>query len=800
MLFSLINLFKKETFLFTALLFLLTSIQLCYSQDPNRYLLYGKVTDSIGSNPLPGASIYDKGYKFSAVVDSAGAFKINILPGEYEIICSYLGYRRVSKVVTVDSDIQLNFSLKQEIIKVNVVTVNANSLDNHVKSIQSGMIELSQNDIGNLPGLLGESDFYKTFQLLPGVQNSGEGDASMYVRGGGPDQNLILLDGATVYNPTHLFGFYSIFNTDAIANVRMYKSGMPAEYGNRVSSVVDFNTKHTVPDSLNISANIGLISSRLHIEIPLFNKRGMIYIAARKTYINTLLDASRRVGLIPNSSILHNSSYDFYDINAGFVFNLSHRDRLDISTYQGRDKFALASAAIEMHTAMDWGNRTVSLGWNHIFSDNFYLENRATYSGYNFNMGLTQNQYIFKLNSGINDLGYKARFSLNLPTHRIRGGWELLHHNISPNTSSALSDSTSLNLGSTDVYNSYELSTFISDEMKLSDRLSLNIGLRYNSFFQVGPFTNYNKNETGEIIDTVYYQTGKIVAKYTGLEPRISVRYLVSKNASIKFSYNRNNQYVNLINSASIAFPTDFWVSSSKYIKPQQGNQWAVGYFESILNFDASIEMYYKTSNNLIEFKKGIFSSIYNIPIEENLIIGKGHAYGLELLLRKSIGKLNGWVGYTISNTEKSFAEIENGRWFPAKYDRRHDLTAVLNYDLNNRWSFSSVFVFASGNAYTPIVGRYFIANNVINQYGKYNSARFPSYNRLDISATYTFKTVGKINSKLIFSIYNVYNRHNVFFVYPQATGNIEKFTLNIEAKEVYIFPILPSISWQLLF
>jgi hypothetical protein len=756
-------------------LLLILSVNYCKSQNnSDLYKIYGSVTDSTGSTPLPGTTIVDKVSNKVAIANYQGNYEILLPAGPHVLNFSFVGYKSANIDVHVSSNQLININLSPEPVRIKEVVIDSRSASGQIQNIKTGTIELNKKEVANLPSLLGESDFYKALQLMPGVQLSGEGNAAIYVRGGGYDQNLILLDDATVYNPTHLLGFYSVFNTDIINNVTMIKSGMPAEYGNRISSVLDFHTKSSIPEKLTINGNIGLISSGLNIDLPVLKQKGAFFLAGRKTYLNAFLEGFRKMGLIKHTSILYKSRYDFYDLNGSFVLKVSNKDRLMLSSYQGEDKFVLNSEVIDLHTDMNWGNRVASLSWNHTFSDHLYMENHLIYSNYGLQMELDQEQFQFQLHSKINDIGFKNGITYMLKNHKIRTGLALIRHNIVPNSSNARSDSLNYSFGTPNHYYSYETSVFLSDEFRISSNLSIIAGFRYNSFYHIGPFNDYTSK------DSTSYGKSDLVKNYNGPDFRLTARYLMSESASLKFSFNSNNQYVNLVNASSVSFPTDFWIPSSKLIKP--------------------IEVYYKVSSNQIEFNKGILNSVDNTPLDQNLIFGKGRAYGCELFIRKTSGKLNGWISYTISRTEKSFNDIENGRWFPAKYDRLHDVSVVTNYQYNAKWSFSLVFVYATGSAYTPVVGRYFIANNLLNQYGRYNSARMPAYHRLDIAATHILKKTDKTESRLIFSVYNVYNRHNPFFVYPEASGSLDKLSLTVEPKEVSIFPVLPSISWQFSF
>lgn len=791
---------------FLILLFFVQSVTFflssyCKAQEAEKMVkISGIVTDSITSAPLAGATIQETKSKKGALTNENGYYEILVPKGECNILCSFVGYKNMHKSFSATANQKFNISLVPVSVQVKEVTVTSRPTDKQLKNVQTGTLELSKKEISSLPLFFGESDFYKVLQLMPGVQVSGEGNAAIYVRGGGYDQNLILLDQATVYNPTHLLGFYSVFNTDVVNEVTLIKSGMPAEYGNRISSVFEFNTKRAIPERTKTTGNIGLISSKANVDIPLFNKHGALFLAARKTYVNTLLDVFREVGLIKPNSVLHKTGYDFYDLNASLVLAPTRKDRIFVSTYKGDDWFVMNSNVIDLHSNMDWGNRIASFSWNHQCNSNLYFDNYLTYSGYTLGMSLKMSQYNFDLHSGVDDYGYKNRITWILDKHKIKTGVALIRHNIRPNSSSAASDSTNLALGTTNLYKSYELSYFISDEVTITEKLGISAGLRWNSYYHVGSFADYHRNEFGEVTDSVYYKNGQIIKNYNAPEIRLSARYLLAPDLSVKLSFNSNNQYVHLVNVSQVTFPTDFWIPSSKKVKPQTGNQWVAGVYKNFLHLETSVEVFYKSYRNLIEFYNGMLNSVNNTPLDENLIFGKGRAWGLELLVRKSVGKFSGWIGYTYSRSEKSFDEIENGRWFPARYDRPHDLSVVANYEHNSRWTFSATFVFASGSTYTPVVSRAIIANNVVNTYGGYNSARMSPYHRLDLSATCLLKKTEKYSSSLNISVLNVYNHHNPFFVYPEVSGSLQKYNLRVEAKEISIFPVLPSVSWQFSF
>ena len=787
----------KTTLIFLGTLFVVFQTIAVVAQQAK---IYGTVIDSIENLSLPGAKISCN--SSLVTTNASGGFELLASLGSQEILIEREGYLPVVVKLQISSDIKIDIRLTRKSIEVKGVTVTARSGSRNVTSLNTGTMEISKKEVSSLPLLMGESDFYKAIQLMPGVQSTGEGNAAIYVRGGGYDQNLILLDEATVYNPSHLLGFYSVFNTAAIDEALMIKSGMPAEYGNRISSVLKFTTRKNIPETTKVTGNLGLLSTNLSVEAPIFNQKGALFLAGRKTYLNTILAGSRKANLIGNHSILHSSGYDFYDLNASIVLAPSTKDRISLSTYTGNDLFEIRAGAVELEVNMDWGNRIGSLNWNHIFNPNLYIDNTLVYSGYSMEMSLNQNQYSFNLNSGIADIGYKNRFTWIAGSHKFRFGLAAIKHTVMPNSSKAKSNDLQLKLGSPNSYHSNEFSVFCSDEYQINSRLSMVGGLRYNRFYHLGPFNEYIIGNERTVEDTISYSHGEIIKMYDALDIRFSTRFLLTESNSLKLSYNSNSQFIHLVNASSISFPTDFWIPSSKIIQPQKGMQWAFGYYHNINSWqiETSAEVYYKSFTHQIEFNNGIFTAIDNTPLDNNLIFGKGRAYGLEFFIRKPKGKLNGWVSYSLSKTEKRFTEIEQNRWFPAKYDRPHDLSIVTNYDLNSHWSFSAVFEFSTGSTYTPVVGRYFVANNLVNQYGHYNSARVPAYHRLDISATLKLAKIKKVDSKLNISVYNIYNRHNPFFVYPEAKGNIDRYQFSVQPREVSIFPILPSISWQFSF
>ncbi|NJK95820.1 MAG: TonB-dependent receptor [Bacteroidales bacterium] len=542
-----------------------------------------------------------------------------------------------------------------------------------------------------------------------------------------------------------------------------------------------------------------MLSSRLGADIPLWNRKAMISFSIRKTYLNSLLDQGRKAGWIKHKSILYKSGYDFYDFNITATTQINPKNKLSLSIYNGNDVFELNSGSINLDTRMVWGNGIYSLTWNKIFNSGFYMETSFSSSIYNMNMDLALDQYNLALKSFIRDYGFKNKFTWLTGRHKLTFGVSSVYHTLSPNNSKAESDSVILNLGTIFKYYSMESGMFIADEFEINEKFNFYLGFRYNDFRHYGPFTSMIYDDTGSATDTIQYGHGEKIIRYGGPDIRSSLRYLVRKNLSVKLSFTTSQQFTHLVNASSIAFPTDFWISSSSAIKPQRGYQWAAGIFHFSNKFpiEASVEFYYKNYLHQLEFYKGILNAADNSSLDNNLIFGKGRSYGAEILVKKTKGMFTGWIGYTFSKSEKSFNDIEQGRWYPAKYDKPNDLSVILNFSPKGKWSFSALFVYGTGTTYTPVVGRYLIDGNILNEYGKFNSARLPDYHRCDLSATLNLKETRKVHSRLIFSVYNIYNRKNPFFVYPEVTGNLENYSLTVTPKEVSIFPILPSVSWE---
>jgi hypothetical protein len=663
-----------------------------------------------------------------------------------------------------------------------------------------GRVDIPVDRIKKIPALLGEVDILRVIQLTPGVQSAGEGNTGFYVRGGGPDQNLILLDEAVVYNASHLLGFFSVFNADAIKNVELIKAGMPANYGGRLASVLDISMKEGDNKRYEVEGGIGLISSRLTVQGPIVKEKSSFIVSGRRTYLDLIMKP-----FLKNDSPFKKGGYYFYDINAKANYYFSDKDRLFISGYFGRDVFKLqTSGEGSFKNSIDWGNATATIRWNHLFSDKLFANTTLIYSNYKFNLGAEQNMYEMKLYSGITDYGAKIDFTY-IPgiRHNIKFGADYTYHIFTPNNASARSGDTEFDLGKKVKLYSHEAALYINDDFDVTELIKISAGLRYSFFAHVGPYDRYVLNDVGKIADTITYKRQELIKMYNNLEPRISAKFGINARSSIKASFTMNYQYIHLASYTSVSLPTDIWVPSTSIVKPQLGYQYSLGYFMNFMKnmWETSVEIYYKDMRNQIEFKEGAQpeDNLKN-NTDNNFTFGRGWSYGGEIFIRKSIGKTTGWIGYTLSWTKRKFPEINQGKEYFAKYDRRHDVSIVVSQQLGKRWTISAVWVYATGNAITLPLSRYFVSGNIVNEYSARNEFRMPAYHRLDLSATLDSKPNKKFKSSWTFAIYNVYSRMNPYYIYFETTGDLLDFNLQTVAKQVSLFPIIPSVTWNFKF
>ncbi len=774
------------------------ALNLCYlnSFTQDRYTISGYVQEEKTGENLIGVSIYDKNSKKGTTSNQYGFYSITLDEGTYKIVYSFIGLNTITKDINLDKNIRLNISLSEKSILADEVVISSERQDKNIESSDMGQAKLKVENIKQLPVILGEVDVIKSAQLLPGIQSGGEGNSGLYVRGGGPDQNLILLDEAVVYNAAHLFGFFSVFNADAIKDINIIKGGMPAEYGGRLSSVLDISMKDGNNKEYEADGGIGLLSSRLTLQGPIQKNKSSFIISGRRTYVDVLSKP-----FMKEDNAFNGSGYYFYDLTTKVNYRLSDKDRLFLSGYFGRDVFSFMNSDNGIGIQIPWGNATTSLRWNHLFNDRLFLNTSIIFSDYRFEFNINQSDFELKIFSGINDWNTKIDF-LYQPNqrHTIKFGSNYTYHEFTPGNASGKSGDVVFEPDEIFKQYSNEGAIYLSDDFELNDNLKIHAGLRYSSFQHSGyiSFRDYLKNEIELNNDN-----------YRNIEPRLSFRYKLNSVSSLKGAYTQNYQYIHLASTASVSLPTDLWVPSSAGIEPKFADQYAIGYFKNLKDnlYETSIEAYYKEMTNLIEYKEGVLpEDNTNSSSDDAFVFGSGDSYGIELLIRKNKGKTTGWIGYTLSKTTRYFDEINNGNAYPAKYDRRHDLSITATHKISEKWTLSGVFVYATGNAITLPTERYVIGGNVFTEYTSRNGFRIDPYHRLDIGATYTPKKNKRFQSSWNFSIYNIYSRKNPYFIYfdleapENQDGSIQEGNLTPKAYEVSIFPILPSVTWNFNF
>ena len=746
----------------------------------------GTIKDIATGETLIGASVKVTGPKQAATATNAyGYYAFNLPTGSYRIEVSYVGYQTVVKQIDIDKDLKLNVDLliSNELAEVIVTDVKRN---NNVSNAQMGVEKLNVKDIQNVPVLFGEKDILKTLQLLPGIKSAGEGNSGFYVRGGATDQNLILLDEAPVYNASHLLGFFSTFNSDAIKDVTVYKGGMPAQYGGRLSSVLDIKMNDGNKKENTFEGGIGLISSRLKVEGPFKKDKSSFMISGRRTYADAFL------AFAPDTSLRGNTLY-FYDLNAKANLQINDKNIIYLSGYFGRDKLGLNNTF-----GFGWGNATGTLRWNHLFSNRLFSNTSLIYSNYDYTIENLLSGSEFQVNSSIRDYNLKQDFQYAVNNqHELKFGLNIIEHTIAPGKITSPSFS-SVNQTTIQNRNGVELAAYISDEYKVNDKINLVYGTRLSSFALLGGGIFKTYDTEGNAIAEKNYNKSEIVKTYLNLEPRISSSFQLDDSKSIKTSYTRNTQNLHLMSNSTATSPTDLYIMNSNNTKPEIADQVALGYFSNFKNdaYEFSAEMYYKNMQNQIEYRNGT-DLRGNQNVEADLIYGKGRAYGLELFLKKRFGKLNGWVGYTLSKTERQFDKINQGNWFIARQDRTHDLSVVGIYKASKRWTLSSTFVYSTGNAVTFPMGKYNIDGRTVFYYGERNGNRTPDYHRLDVSATLDGKPNRKLKSSWNFSIYNLYNRQNPFAIDFRDNPDDKTQT---QAVRTTLFGIIPSVSWNFKF
>lgn len=764
------------------------------------YTISGYIEDVSSKERLIGVNVFLKGTSYGTSTNTFGFYSLTVPKGQYVLMASFIGFQGQRDTIVLNANLSRDFQLTESKETLDEVVVRAEELP--ADQVQMSTVRLSVPDIKKIPAFMGEVDIIRAIQLLPGVQSGGEGSTGFYVRGGSPDQNLILLDGVPVYNASHLFGFFSVFNADAIKNVQLTKGGFPARYGGRLSSVLEIDMKEGNLKEFHGEGSIGLIASKLTLEGPLIKDKTSFIISGRRTYYDVLTRP-----FMPQGT---KAGYYFGDLNVKLNHIVSRKDRLYLSYYNGLDKFYLkeeygsggsftGNNVIEetYENSLKWGNHTGSLRWNHLFGEKLFGNLTATFTQYQFKVGaedyskyynetgaIQEENFGFEYYSLIRDYGlrYDLEYSLN-SDHSLRMGASYTYHTFKPGVAQIQEEYSDIKVDSLQNLSkpifANDIFAYIEDDWRINSRWRANYGLHYSAYF------------TNE-------------AFYHSLQPRVSARYLISDDWSLKGSYALMNQYIHLLSNSGIGLPTDLWVSSTDKVKPQRSQQIAMGSTRNIKGnmYELSAEVYYKWMNNLIEYKEG--ASFLSTTDWENTVEtdGKGEAYGLELLVRKNEGKTTGWIGYTLSYTFREFDNLNNGNKYPYKYDRRHDISIVVNHAFSKRFDIGATWVYGSGNTYTSPVSNIYLGHdfgrnftnsspNTYQRYSDRNGLRMPAYHRLDLGVNFHKKTKwGKRTWNI--SVYNAYSRRNPYFIYIDSDAN----SSNKKVKQVSLFPIIPSVSY----
>jgi len=770
--------------IFLFLLFILLSISAITAQKTD-FTISGLVRDIRSNETLLGVPIGIKGQPSKGIsTNEYGFYSLTLPKGEYTLLITYIGYEQQEISVILDKSFSRNIFMTPVSVSLDEVVVTSTRSDENIVSVQTGVEKINIQEVNKLPVLMGERDIIKSIQLLPGVQSTGEGSTGMYVRGGSSDQNSVLLDNAPLYNASHLMGFFSLFNSDVIKDATLYKGALPANFGERLSSVLDVQMKDGDNRQYHLNGGIGLISSKISIDGPIQKGKSSFLISGRRTYA----DLIARLSGIEDAK---NSSLYFYDLNMKINFILSEKDRLYISGYAGEDKMG-----VDKVVDSNWGNIALALRWNRILNNKMFMNTSLIFNRYSYDVEVDMSMDM-KISSNITDYILKQEFQyFHNPSSTWRFGYTSTYHNIAPGKFK-YDESTGDNRLLQHRY-SWENGLYLTNQLKITDNLEAIYGLRLAAFSVLGKGNFYTLDSDRNVIDTTSYKSGEFVKTYVNIEPRASIVYKLNNVSSVKAGYGRTTQNMHLLSNSAFTGPMDRWASSSNIIKPQIADQVTLGYFRNFSDneYEFSVEAYYKNMQNQIDFKDNA-RTYRKDDIETELLFGKGRAYGIELLLKKTTGKLTGWISYTLAKSEKKIDGINENRWYRATQDRTHDISIVGIYELNKKWSLSASWVYYTGNAITYPSGKYTIDGMEVPYYTERNGYRAPDYHRLDVSAVCVLKKKKDYYSELSFGLYNAYGRENPYMIdFRTSKDDPSKIT----AYQYSLFRFIPSISWNFKF
>lgn len=769
-------------------LFLLSLAGNLQAQRADSFTISGQIKDGNTGELLPGATIYVKELKTGSISNSYGFYSLTLPGGNYQIVYSFVGYQSRPLVLSFTHDTLINVEMASVSSRLQEVEIKSASAHENIRSAQMSVTKMSMKNIAEIPSFMGEVDLVKALQLLPGVKFVAEGSSGMSVRGGGPDQNLILLDGATVYNAGHLMGFFSVFNPDAVQSVKLYKGDMPAAYGGRLSSLVEVRMKEGNNKAFHGQGGIGLISSRLLFEGPIIKNKASFMVSGRRTYADLFLKLSH------NKKLKQNRLY-FYDLNTKLNFSLNANNHFYLSGYFGKDVFK------NDFFQMDWGNATGTLRWNHIFNDKLFSNTSFVGSRFNYNLGLAEdNPRAFLWQSALTDFMVKDNFDWFVnPQNKLNFGFSVIYHDFFPGKVAGT--------GTEAVINEYRLSDnyalesaiYVSNQQK-AGRFTLKYGIRFSIFNNLGPATIFHYNKEFVVTDSTVYSSNFFFNTYWGVEPRLGLVFRLDESSSLKVSYVRNFQYVQQAQNSTAGNPMDIWFPANPNIKPQIGDQVAAGYYKDFKEgmFFFSVESYYKWLHNAIDFKDHA-ELLLNKYLDGELRIGRGYSYGVEFMLKKNSGKLTGWASYTYSRSMRVIPEINKGKAYPSPYDRPNDFSLTLSYKINTALRLGMSWVYLSGQPVTFPVSRFQYSNTIVPVYSGRNTYRLTDYHRLDLSLIWDMhsKKPKKCHQQLNFSIYNVYNRKNPWVINFRNDPDVPNSTY---AEMTYLFGIVPTVTYNFKF
>jgi hypothetical protein len=767
--------------LFFFLLFSLVS-GIVFAQTFN---VTGQVSDAKTGETLMGVSILPEKHPFyGTVTDKDGKFTLNLPKGEYVLFFKSMGYDDREVKITVAGDVKRDITMTQASVQLDEVLVTSKRPDANVSNAQTGVTQIEVQQLNKLPVLMGERDVIKSLELMPGVKSAGEGSTGFFVRGGTADQNLVMLDNVSVYNASHLMGFFSTFNSDVLRDVALYKGPIPAQYGERLSAILDVQQRQGDMQEYGVSGGVGLIASKLNVEGPIRKGKSSFLFGARRTYADLL---ARMSGV----KEAQNASLYFYDLNMKLYFALSDKDQLSVSGYLGRDKMTLKKMA-----DLGWGNLFLNAKWTRTLNPEWFSTTSLLYNQYSYNYNMDMGMSVSG-GANIHDYGFKQEFQYQPGINSTwRMGWQSTYHDIAPGDFNLSSDKeNSVNLHHR---YSWENGLYISNQLKLSERLEVLYGLRLSVFSALGNGEYYELDEHREVTDSIWYGSGKFVKTYIRPEPRLSAVYRCNDASSVKASYARTTQNMHLLTYVNQGTPFDRWTSSSNTIKPQVADQFTAGYFRNFKDntYEFSVEAYYKDMRNQIDFKDHAEFQGHDV-VDTEVRTGKGRAYGIEFMFKKRVGRLNGWVSYTLSKSEKKIDGINGNTWYDAYQDRTHDISLVGIYELNKKWTLSAAWIYYTGNAITYPSGKYQVDGKDVMYYAERNGYRAPAYHRLDLGATCLLKKTKKFESELAFSLYNAYGRRNAYMVQFKTNEDDPGKT---SAYRYALFTYVPSISWNFKF